>query len=104
MIKLKNFLNPKEENSINEYNTTDFDIKEGWHWKEVHHLVEMGFELEGDYRLKLNEKSDVNENTLNVEIYKQKSNGDYVMELNERKYKFKSFKEMINFIETKEIN
>lgn len=104
MIKLKNFLNPKQEETIDEYNTTDFDIKDGWNWKEVYHLIEMGFELEGDYRLKLIEKNNTHDQTLSVEIYKQKSNSDYVMNLNERKYKFKSFKEMISFIETKEIN
>lgn len=104
MIKLKNFLNPKKEEKLDEYNITDFDINDGWHWKEVDHLLEMGFEFEGDYRLKMVDKNNMDGNTLIVEIYKQKSTGDYVMNMNERKYKFKSFKEMLNFIETKDIN
>ena len=69
MIKLKNFI---DINHKNEHSTEDFDNPKGWHWKEMDHLLEMGFVYEGDTRLKLSDKKNIDE-TLNVEIYKEKS-------------------------------
>lgn len=96
MIKLKDFLNPKGK--TDEYEVTNFDIKNGWNWKDVDHLMEMGFELAGDTRLKLSDKKEFDE-TLNAEIYKEKSSGDYILMVNERKHHFKSFTSMLNYID-----
>lgn len=99
-FKISNVFDPNEEKD--EYVVDDFDNPDGWHWKEVEHLIEMGFEIAGDTRLKLSDKKEYDE-TLNVEIYKQKSTNDYTMILNGRKHVFGSFVKMINFIETKKI-
>jgi hypothetical protein len=101
MTKLKNFINPNSERD--EIDITDFDNTDGWHWKDVDHLIDMGFQMSGDTRLKLSDKQDFDEN-LNVEIYKQKSTGDYFMILNGRKHVFNVFVDLINFIDDKKID
>jgi hypothetical protein len=101
MTKLKNFINPNSERD--EFDITDFDNTDGWHWKDVDHLIDMGFQMSGDTRLKLSDKQDFDEN-LNVEIYKQKSTGDYFMILNGRKHVFNVFVDLINFIDDKKID
>jgi hypothetical protein len=95
MIKLKNFI---DKNHQDEFSTEDFDNPKGWHWKEMDHLLEMGFSYEGDTRLKLCDKKNIDD-TLNVEVYKKKSTNDYVMEMNGRKHVFNSFVTMLNKIE-----
>ena len=95
MIKLKNFI---DQDHADEFSTEDFDNPNGWHWKEMDHLLEMGFVYDGETRLTLSDKKDIDE-TLNVEVYKQKSTGDYVMIVNGRKHFFKSFTLMIAKIE-----
>lgn len=95
MIKLKNFI---DINHKNEHSTEDFDNPKGWHWKEMDHLLEMGFVYEGDTRLKLSDKKNIDE-TLNVEIYKEKSTGDYIMNLNNRKHVFNKFNKMLDKID-----
>ena len=69
-FKISNVFDPNEEKD--EYVVDDFDNPDGWHWKEVEHLIEMGFEIAGDTRLKLSDKKEYDE-TLDVEIYKQLS-------------------------------
>jgi hypothetical protein len=100
-FKISNLINPS--NDKDEYIVDDFDKPDGWHWKEVDHLIEMGFEISGDTRLKLSDKKEYEE-TLNVEIYKQKSTNNYIMILNGRKHVFNSFIKMINFIESKKLS
>jgi hypothetical protein len=95
MIKLKNFVDINHED---EHSTEDFENPKGWHWKELDHLIEMGFMYEGSTRLKLSDKKNIDD-TLNVEIHKKKSTGDYVMELNGRKHTFKSMSDMLKHIE-----
>ena len=56
MTKLKNFINPNSERD--EFDITDFDNTDGWHWKDVDHLIDMGFEMSGDTRLKLSDKQE----------------------------------------------
>lgn len=99
MINLKNFINPMNKSGVDEYGVTDFDNPGGWNWKDVDHLLEMGFKIEGETRLKLTDNGDFN-NTLNVEIYKQKSTKDYIMILNERKHVFRGITELLNFIDS----
>ena len=53
MIKLKDFLTSEEEN---EYIIDDFDNPDGWHWKQVDHIIDMGFKMAGNTRLKLDDK------------------------------------------------
>lgn len=96
-----NFLNPNDNS--NEFEITDFDNLDGWHWKQVDHLIDMGFKIEGDTRLNLTDKEGVDE-TLNVEIYKQKSTKDYIMILNNRKHVFKTFNDLLHFIEDKKLD
>jgi hypothetical protein len=97
MIKLSNFLNPHKDLDEHKVN---FDNPGSWQWKDAMHLVDMGFECyEHASRFKLTEKNA--DATLNVEIYKKKSTGEYIMELNGRKHTFRTFDEMINFIDTR---
>ncbi len=96
MIKLKNLINSSQ--NTDEYQVDDFDNIEGWNWKEVDHLIEMGFQMIGDTRLKLSDKKSFDD-ILNVEIFKEKSTGNYVMILNDRKHVFKSFVNMMHKIE-----
>ena len=95
MTKLKDLLMGEEKN---EYIIDDFDNPNGWHWKQVDHLIDMGFKMTGNTRLTLDDKKHYDD-VLNVEIYKQNPSGDYVMILNGRKYVFKSFVNMINKID-----
>jgi hypothetical protein len=95
MIKLKNFIDINHED---EHSTENFDNPKAWHWKEMDHLIEMGFTYEGNTRLKLCDKKNIDD-TLNVDVYKKKSTGDYVMELNNRKHVFKNFAAMLEYIE-----
>jgi hypothetical protein len=97
MTKLSNFLNPKSDSDEHK---VDFDNPDSWKWKDAMHLADMGFECyEESTRFKLTEKKV--DTTLNVEIYKKKSNGDYVMEMNGRKHLFKTFEALIEFIDTR---
>jgi hypothetical protein len=96
-MKLSNFLNPNQE--LDEHKI-DFDNPDSWKWKDAMHLADMGFEgYENETRFKLCEKS--GDTTLNVEIYKTKKSGDFVMEVNGRKHFFKTFESLIGFIDSR---
>lgn len=103
MIKLRNIINAGNAENSNEFETTNFDNPNGWNWKHVDHLIEMGFQLEGDTRFKLVDKKDFDE-TLNVEIYKEKTSKNYMMIVNGRKHVFNTFDKLIDFIDEKQIN
>jgi hypothetical protein len=99
-MKLSHLLTPLEDKD--EYVIDDFDSSKGWHWKDVDHLLDMGFTMDGETRLKLDDKKEYDE-TLNVEIFKQKSTNHYIMLINGRRHVFNNFVDMINFIEDKQI-
>ena len=96
MIKLKNYVDSGTQKD--EFDVDDFDNPDGWNWKEVDHLLEMGFNYEGNTRFKLCDKKEYDE-TLNVEIYKEKSSGAYIMILNGRKHVFSNFSSMLAMID-----
>jgi hypothetical protein len=94
----KNFI---DVNFKDEHTTEDFDVKDGWDWKEMAHLNEMGFMYEGDTRLKLCDKKNIDD-TLNVEIYKMKEGplkNSYIMDMNGRKHVYRTFNAMLEMIE-----
>lgn len=99
--KSLNFINNDNfEENVRMYKLEEIDHPNGWEFKELDMLGEMGFRIEDDYKmcaevevpsLKLeNEK-------IKTSIYK--TDEGYVIETN-RKYVFETFNKMIEFIDS----
>lgn len=99
--KLINFLNKdnfEEENEI--YKLEDLDHPNGWLFKELDMLGEMGFKFSDEYKM----VTELDVPTLKMECdkmdaYVYKTEEGYVLETN-RKYVFESFNKMLEFIDS----
>lgn len=105
MTHLSSFIKKEyqESDSNFEYSINDIDHPNGWNWKELDMLFNMGFEPEGDTRLSFKDKTQTHhiDNTpkeqLKVTVYKNKAG--YWLIVNDRKHVFKTFLKMMEFIE-----
>ncbi len=92
--------NENNNDSKGKYKIDSFDDPNGWSFREVEHLYEMGFTMDDDYTFSTKvEKIDITDgdDTVNVDVYK--TNDGYVLQTT-RKYIFKTFDKMMNFLET----
>ena len=97
MIYLKDFLNESDDKD-KEYSIHELGNPNGWNWKDLDILIGMGFDADGDTRLKLSVKNKTGyEMNINASIYKNKRG--YVLELNNKKYVFRSFPQMMEKID-----
>ena len=107
MTHLKSFIKKEysEMEDSFEYNINDIDNPNGWTWKEIDWLANMGFEPEGETRLTYTDKdttknvnhSDLRKDPLKVTVYKNKQG--YWLLINNRKHVFRTFTQMMNFID-----
>ena len=89
----------RNDDTSSKYKIDSFDNPNGWSFNQIEHLHDMGFEMEDDYTFSTKvDKYDVSddEGSFNISVYKD--NNGYVLDFN-RKYIFKTFDDMIQFIE-----
>jgi hypothetical protein len=100
MTHLKSLIT-KEDSSDKEYKVDDIDNPNGWNWKELDWLFNMGFSPEGETRLTYshdkNNKYDLTKKPLEIKIYKNKQG--YWLIMNNRKHVFRTFVDMMNHID-----
>jgi hypothetical protein len=105
MTHLSSFIKKESHESDNgfEYSINDIDHPNGWNWKELDMLFNMNFEPQGDTRLSFTDKTqthntdDTPKKQLKVTIYKNKDG--YWLIVNDRKHVFKTFINMMDFID-----
>jgi len=103
--KLGNLLSSEPNNTDLEeefkYKLIDIDDINGWKFKEIDTLGEMGFHIDNETDMICEIEVPTIENTEDdkrtIKIYKNKEG--YVMELN-RKYVFETFNKLIEFVES----
>jgi len=83
------------ENEKKEMDLEDFDSPNGWLWKEIDLLINMGFDKISTSRLSLQYEDDKKAST--IEVYKNEDG--YNLQINDRKYVFKTFNTMLDKIE-----
>jgi hypothetical protein len=99
--KSLNFINNDNfEESVRMYKLEEIDHPNGWEFKELDMLGEMGFRIEDDYKM----CAEVEVPSLQLENKKiktsiYKTDEGYVIEIN-RKYVFETFNKMIEFIDS----
>jgi hypothetical protein len=89
-------LNPDSNVHEGHYRLDDFDNPNSWLLSEIEMIREMGFEVDGDTHLSM-KTDDIDERT-EYKISKMKRYG-YCLEINGRKYMFKTFKDMLKKID-----
>jgi len=107
MIHLKSFIKKEyaESDSSFEYKINDIDHPNGWNWKEIDQLANMGFEPSGETRMEYTDKDankdinygDMRKEPLKVTVYKNKEG--YWLIINDKKHVFKTFIRMMEFID-----
>lgn len=90
------FLNPHSKAHEGCHKLDDFDNPNSWTLSEIDLVREMGFDIDGDTHLSL--KANDADKVTEYRISKLKQYG-YCLEINSRKYVFKTFNDMMKKID-----